>query len=185
MPAFQNPFAGGFTRRHAVVSLAGLLVLIAVITFLKGIPAATSRYPLGWQDQDSSPTAELESLGDNLHLTQDQCEVLFPRLYHEADRAVEWTKRRGGITLDDLDKAESKGSARLLIWRNRVGVESSGSPLGADNGMFVVAVCSKMERRYQQPRSGESCSDTRHDHQLDRAVTRRRVSVESIQHARP
>jgi hypothetical protein len=120
MLAIQNPFAGGFTRRHAIVTAAGCLVLIAVITFLKGIPVSTSRYPIGWQDRDPSPLAQLDSFVDNLHLTQDQCQVLFPRLYHEADRAAGWTRARGGVTLDHLDKAEEEGSARLLIWRNKV-----------------------------------------------------------------
>lgn len=124
MSALQNLWAGGLTRRHVIVSLAGIFTLIAVATYLTGIPLSTSRYPVGWQDRDPSPLAELETLGDALHLTQDQCGVLFPRLYHEADRAAEWTKRRGGITLQDLDRAEDKGAARLLIWRNRVGTRA-------------------------------------------------------------
>lgn len=126
MPDIQNPFSAGFTRRHAIVTAAGLFTLIALITFLKGVPSSSStsfsRYPAGWQDRDPAPLGELDSWADNLHLTQSQCQVLFPRLYQEADRAAEWTLRRGGVTLADLDAAEEKGSARLLIWRNKVSI---------------------------------------------------------------
>ena len=127
MPDIPNPFSAGFTRRHAIVTAAGLFVLIALITFLKGVPSSTSvsRYPAGWQDRDPAPLGELESWANNLHMTQSQCQVLFPRLYQEADRAAEWTLRRGGVTLKDLDAAEEKGSARLLIWRNKVSIASS------------------------------------------------------------
>ncbi|KAH8088263.1 glycosyl transferase family 90-domain-containing protein [Filobasidium floriforme] len=126
MPDIQNPFSAGFTRRHAIVTAAGLFTLIALITFLRGVPSSTSisrsssRYPAGWQDRDPPPLGELDSFADNLHLTQSQCQVLFPRLYQEADRAAEWTLSRGGVTLKDLDAAEEKGSARLLIWRNKL-----------------------------------------------------------------
>jgi hypothetical protein len=129
MPDIQNPFSTGFTRRHAIVTTAGLFTLIALITFLKGVPSSSStsfsRYPAGWQDRDPPPLGELDSWADNLHLTQSQCRVLFPRLYQEADRAAEWTLSRGGVTLKDLDAAEEKGSARLLIWRNKVSVAAA------------------------------------------------------------
>ncbi|KAM0755468.1 hypothetical protein T439DRAFT_282816 [Meredithblackwellia eburnea MCA 4105] len=54
-------------------------------------------------------------------LTQEQCDIVFPDLYKEADRSRDYWRKRGGVTLDLLTKAEEKGQARVMIHNNRNG----------------------------------------------------------------
>lgn len=41
-------------------------------------------------------------------------------LNSEADRARDYYKSKGGVTLIDLDEAEKLGNARAMIYNNRV-----------------------------------------------------------------
>ncbi|KNZ57641.1 uncharacterized protein VP01_210g20 [Puccinia sorghi] len=53
-------------------------------------------------------------------MDQDRCDGLFPNLYKELDRAVEYHSSRGNITIQHLDRAQQYAHARVLIYRNRV-----------------------------------------------------------------
>ncbi|GAA5992422.1 hypothetical protein JCM11641_002902 [Rhodosporidiobolus odoratus] len=57
-------------------------------------------------------------------LSQAQCDAVFPGLYLEIDRAVDYWKARGGVTQKDLDDAEERGQARAMIYNNRLYVKS-------------------------------------------------------------
>ncbi|GAA5925329.1 hypothetical protein JCM3775_006424 [Rhodotorula graminis] len=58
------------------------------------------------------------------HLTQDQCDAIYPGLYLEVERAHDYWKARGGVTQKDLDEAEAQGQARAMIVNNRLYVKS-------------------------------------------------------------
>ncbi|TNY17190.1 glycosyl transferase family 90-domain-containing protein [Rhodotorula diobovata] len=58
------------------------------------------------------------------HLTQEQCDAIYPGLYLEVERARDYWKARGGVTQQDLDDAEAQGQARALIVNNRLYVKS-------------------------------------------------------------
>ncbi|BGP12491.1 hypothetical protein JCM10213_005473 [Rhodosporidiobolus nylandii] len=60
-------------------------------------------------------------------LSQSQCDAIYPGLYLEIDRAVDYWKARGGVTLKDLDDAEAQGQARAMIYNNRLYVKSYSS----------------------------------------------------------
>ncbi|SGY34338.1 BQ5605_C002g01614 [Microbotryum silenes-dioicae] len=68
--------------------------------------------------------AEGYEAGHDRHLTQAQCDNVFPGLYLEIDRAVAYWKKEGGVTLKHLDEAEKKSQARVLIKNNRLYVKS-------------------------------------------------------------
>ncbi|KAM0793496.1 hypothetical protein ACM66B_000935 [Microbotryomycetes sp. NB124-2] len=63
-------------------------------------------------------------LGLDRHLTDAQCDDVFPGLYKEVDRTVEFWKAQGGVKLSDLDAAEERGQARVQIINNRLYVKS-------------------------------------------------------------
>ncbi|GAA5918793.1 hypothetical protein JCM1841_002738 [Sporobolomyces salmonicolor] len=58
------------------------------------------------------------------HLTQAQCDDVYPGLYLEVERMRDFWKARGGVTQKDLDDAEEKGQARAMIYNNRLYVKS-------------------------------------------------------------
>jgi hypothetical protein len=125
MSAQYSPLTATGSRKQKASIAVGILLVITLATFLHlDHSSSTSSSLLNWSSSSSTlgepPLEGIHEIGDNLHLTHDQCQVIFPKLYHEADRAAKWTKARGGITLADLDKADEKGSARIMIWKNKV-----------------------------------------------------------------
>ncbi|BGP04534.1 hypothetical protein JCM10049v2_000336 [Rhodotorula toruloides] len=68
--------------------------------------------------------AENYELALDRHLTQQQCDAIYPGLYLEIERARDYWKARGGVTEKDLDEAEQKGQARVQIINNRMYVKS-------------------------------------------------------------
>ncbi|BGP28598.1 hypothetical protein JCM10296v2_000334 [Rhodotorula toruloides] len=71
--------------------------------------------------------AEKYELALDRHLTQQQCDAIYPGLYLEIERARDYWKARGGVTEKDLDEAEQKGQARVQIINNRMYVKSYSS----------------------------------------------------------
>ncbi|KAJ9106362.1 hypothetical protein QFC21_001508 [Naganishia friedmannii] len=57
-------------------------------------------------------------------MTADQCQVAFPHLYQEADRAQGYFADRGGISKADVDLAEEEGNARVVILNNTLFVKA-------------------------------------------------------------
>lgn len=102
--------------------ILGLGVLL-VVSFVLIHPSSSLSVPYSdfWQTLPTyTPPAVFDS--DNRHLTSDQCHERYPGLYHEADLARKFYQRKGGISLDDVDKADQDGgaSARLAIINNKV-----------------------------------------------------------------
>ncbi len=60
-------------------------------------------------------------MSENSSLTTADCAEYFPELFCEADRAKQWWLRRGGITEEMVEAAESDNAqARVLLLRNKV-----------------------------------------------------------------
>jgi len=102
--------------------ILGLGVLL-VVSFVLIHPSSSLSVPYSdfWQTLPTyTPPAVFDS--DNRHLTSDQCHERYPGLFHEADLARKFYQRKGGISLDDVDKADLDGgaSARLAIINNKV-----------------------------------------------------------------
>jgi hypothetical protein len=102
--------------------LVGVAVLL-VVSFVLIHPSSSLSVPYSdfWQTLPRyTPPAVFDS--DNRHLTSDQCHERYPGLFHEADLARKFYQKKGGISLDDVDKADQDGgaSARLAIINNKV-----------------------------------------------------------------
>ena len=68
--------------------------------------------------------ADRLELGMDRQLTQDQCDVVYPGLFYEVERARDYYAARGGVTVADLDLAEEVGQARAKVINNRLYVQS-------------------------------------------------------------
>ncbi|BGP44545.1 hypothetical protein JCM10450v2_000359 [Rhodotorula kratochvilovae] len=144
----QLPFVapGPVTRRNALIQawlwLSPLLVLaLAASTWIRGRPqpetgilnpyacAPKSNFTL-LRDVCAADGGVKEQESDNYelaldrHLTQDQCDAIYPGLYLEIDRARDYWKARGGVTEKDLDDAEAQGQARAMIVNSRLYIKS-------------------------------------------------------------
>jgi len=102
--------------------IVGLGVLL-VVSFVLIHPSSSLSVPYSdfWQTLPTyTPPAVFDS--DNRHLTSDQCHERYPGLFHEADLAKKFYQKKGGISLEDVDKADQDGgaSARLAIINNKV-----------------------------------------------------------------
>lgn len=60
------------------------------------------------------------------HLTQAQCDIVFPGLFQEIERSRDYWKARGGVSQKDLDEAQEQGQARAMIYNNRLYVKWYG-----------------------------------------------------------
>jgi hypothetical protein len=99
------------------------LGLLLVVSFVLIHPSSSLSVPYSdfWQTLPTyTPPAVFDS--DNRHLTSDQCHERYPGLFHEADLARKFYQKKGGISLEDVDKADQDGgaSARLAIINNKV-----------------------------------------------------------------
>lgn len=65
-------------------------------------------------------------MGMNRLLTDEQCDIAFPNLYVEIERAINHWRAKGGITLKSLDDAIPKSQARAMIYNNRLYVKWFG-----------------------------------------------------------
>ncbi|KAK4057692.1 hypothetical protein OIO90_001340 [Microbotryomycetes sp. JL221] len=93
--------------------------------------------------KDDRWNSQLEGyeLGLDRHLTDDQCDDVFPGLYNEVDRAVKFWSEQGGVKLADLDAAEEKGQARAMIINNRLYVKSySGEQQGTRTKATLASI---------------------------------------------
>ena len=106
------------SRKQVIISLTGGLVTLALLIYLHVQEEVTS----GPRVEYDHPLIGTASLGENLHLSQEQCKAVYPSLYHEADRARRWTMKHGGLKLSDLEQAEKAGAARVVIYDNKVGL---------------------------------------------------------------
>ena len=106
------------TRKQVIIGTTGVLVLLALLSYWHTQP----RIALGPLVEYDHPLIGTASLGENLHLSQEQCRAVYPSLYHEADRARRWTMEHGGLKLNDLEQAEKAGAARVVIYDNKVGL---------------------------------------------------------------
>jgi hypothetical protein len=107
--------------------IVGLGILL-VVSFVLIHPSSSLSVPYSdfWQTLPTyTPPAVFDS--DNRHLTSDQCHERYPGLFHEADLARKFYQKKGGISLEDVDKADQDGgaSARLAIINNKVRVKGS------------------------------------------------------------
>jgi len=102
--------------------LLGLGILL-LVSFVLIHPSSSLSVPYSnfWSSQ---PTYVLPAVHDseNRHLTSTQCQARYPGLYYEADLAKAFYQKKGGISLDDVNKADEDGgaSARLAIIDNKV-----------------------------------------------------------------
>ncbi|GAA5922293.1 uncharacterized protein JCM15063_003249 [Sporobolomyces koalae] len=60
------------------------------------------------------------------HLTQSQCDSVFPGLFQEIERSKAYWQARGGISEQDLDAAQERGQARAMIINNKLWVKWYG-----------------------------------------------------------
>lgn len=106
-----------------------VLVIIALLGALRLLVSETGRNHYASWISSAAKTqhglATFEISGDipstrNLHMTEEQCQVAFPQLYHEANRAQAYFAKRGGIKQADVDLAEEEGNARVVILNNTV-----------------------------------------------------------------
>jgi hypothetical protein len=104
------------TRKHVIIGTTGVLVLLSLLSYWHTQPRVAS----GPYVEYDTPLIGTASLGENLHLSQEQCKAVYPSLYHEADRARRWTMKHGGLKLNDLEQAEKAGAARVVIYDNKV-----------------------------------------------------------------
>lgn len=141
-----NPYACGpksnFTTLEAVCR-AGMGPERQKVRFngghlLGGFPSTPFVDSRARREQDENYELALDR-----HLTQQQCDAIYPGLYlsvpappsslvtvllsltlssvrREIERARDYWKARGGVTEKDLDEAEEKGQARVQIIKNRV-----------------------------------------------------------------
>ena len=68
--------------------------------------------------------AERLEVGMDRQLTQEQCDVVYPGLFYEVERARDYYAAKGGVTEAELDEAEAVGQARVIIKNNRLYVKS-------------------------------------------------------------
>lgn len=99
------------------------LSLLLVVSFVLIHPSSSLSVPYSdfWQSRpEYIPPAIFDS--ENRHLTTSQCQDRYPGLFHEADLARKFWQKKGGISLEDVDKADEDGgaSARLAIINNKV-----------------------------------------------------------------
>ncbi|GAA6035919.1 hypothetical protein JCM8097_005164 [Rhodosporidiobolus ruineniae] len=99
------------------------------------LKAACSADAGGAALNDTSYNLELDR-----RLSQSQCDAVFPNLYLEVDRAVDYWKARGGVSLQDLDDAEVKGQARAMIYNNRLYVNSYSSSQQGTRTKAILAL---------------------------------------------
>jgi hypothetical protein len=111
------------TRKQVILGAAGILVFLSLLSYWHTQP----RLSLGPVVEYDTALIGTAGLGDNLHLSQEQCKAVYPSLYHEADRARRWTMKQGGLKLDDLDRAEKAGAARVVIYGNKASDTSRSS----------------------------------------------------------
>lgn len=78
----------------------------------------------GLSQEAFAAQAERLELGMDRQLTQGQCDVVYPGLFYEIERARVYYAARGGVTEAELDEAESVGQARVIIKNNRLYVKS-------------------------------------------------------------
>ena len=142
--------------------IVGLGVLL-VVSFVLIHPSSSLSVPYSdfWQTLPTyTPPAVYDS--DNRHLTSDQCHERYPGLFREADLARKFYQKKGGISLDDVDKADQDGgaSARLAIINNKVRVEgTTGSNASSMSRRFMVA--SILEHTLLSLLFTGRCSETR------------------------
>lgn len=142
--------------------IVGLGVLL-VVSFVLMHPSSSLSVPYSdfWQTLPIyTPPAVYDS--DNRHLTSDQCHVRYPGLFHEADLARKFYQKKGGISLDDVDKADQDGgaSARLAIINNKVRVEgTTGSDASSMSRLSMEA--SILEHTLLSLLFTGRCSETR------------------------
>jgi hypothetical protein len=104
-------------RRWHVIVLIVVLFLLATTPHIRrpfstfGTPIrSVHTTPIDWQDVRT--------------YNQEQCKLLFPRLFRQADLAREWYRENGGISRDAVDAAEKDGNARVIIHDNKVSHEA-------------------------------------------------------------
>jgi hypothetical protein len=104
-------------RRWHVIVLIVVLFLLATTPHIRrpfstfGTPiGSVHSTPIDWQDVRT--------------YNQEQCKLLFPRLFRQADSAREWYRENGGISRDAVDAAEKDGNARVIIHDNKVSHEA-------------------------------------------------------------
>ncbi len=140
--------------RYATAGGVTALVLLALhsgISFMGSGSAA----PLVGYDSNTS-----QRIQDDLHLTSEQCQQVFPRLYSEADRAAKYWRRKGGVTLEEVDAAEEDGSnARIAIIDNRVGAQDVQKGHSLSISAILPAVYQVCEQ--QRPAFSDACKSRR------------------------
>lgn len=115
------------------------LILTSLLLYRSDIPS-DSFSPSTWLPHSSSSSlsplsAQARNVTtENRHLTFEQCGEQFPLLYREADRAREWYAQKGGISLEDVDKSEEHGNARVAVIKNKVGIDACWTENGVESG---------------------------------------------------
>ncbi|GAA5859763.1 hypothetical protein JCM1840_006443 [Sporobolomyces johnsonii] len=121
-------------RRHPLIAL--WLVVSPIIVLALAVTAYAGRRPkldVGilnpYACEAKSEWSSLKQLAKydltlDRHLTQAQCDDVYPGLYLEVERMRNYWKARGGVTQKDLDDAEEKGQARAMIYNNRLYIKS-------------------------------------------------------------
>lgn len=71
------------------------------------------------------PLALPEGVGDNLHLTHEQCEIAFPKFWMQLNRTRERFASQGGVRKEDVDRARGDDGTRVADCRRQSVRESS------------------------------------------------------------
>jgi hypothetical protein len=108
--------------------LTGITLLISLLTLAHLHPSTSFKLPFlpsPWRTQPHIPVSANPN-PNNRQLSYSQCQVYYPDLYLEADRARDWHRANGGISLEDVEKAGlEEASARVAIIDNKVGTNST------------------------------------------------------------
>jgi hypothetical protein len=117
-----------------------LVVLVMFIVFLAST-VHISRPSLIFGTRIGSVHTTPIDWQDVRNYNQDQCKLLFPRLFHHADLTAEWYRKNGGISRDAVDAAEKDGNARVIIHDNKVGRRSIMTTLEVYANWNMVTIC--------------------------------------------
>jgi hypothetical protein len=171
MSSINHAYQSLLSANHKAINRPRLIIpvvlgIIALLGAIRLLVSETGRNHYASWISSSAKTqhglATIEILGGipstrNLHMTGGQCQVAFPQLYQEADRAQGYFADKGGISKADVDLAEEEGNARVVILNNTVrnALDNSYKPPHCANfdrpmcGSPVLALCQGLPRWYQ------------------------------------
>jgi hypothetical protein len=147
----SSPCSMAIYRRHPYVLLAALTFVLSMLFYgyhyepfrplRKAHPPSKGLFDGQWNFTRDAR---------NLQMNDTQCDVAFPDLFMEIDRAVEWRKNHH-ISLREIDSVRPmKGYNRVMIYDNQVGDCYISNT--ARNAANSAALCYLGRQKSQFPR---------------------------------